>query len=256
MLESMKCKGASVSRVLILGLWSGAFLEYPVGISSLVPVFSRYFPIIHYPYLMLLLRYFFFSGLDFSNPGPWHYLGSLSISYCPSVAHMCYFLWSICALGHRTQCSAFSPGPIPSPKHLHLKKCFFSISLFYTYLLLSALVCTKIFPVLLGPFMKKKCWGSPRCPCRKTLNSPPMNTPNLPLHMKQFPLKKTWKLAEQLLHVADKKRATWRWVGEAETRSRHKPQPWHSNRNREGTHRPRASFWEAKCSYLNKASNF
>ena len=36
----------------------------------------------------------------------------------------------------------------------------------------------------------------------------PRDLPSLPLHMEPFPLKETWKLAEQLLHMANEKRAT------------------------------------------------
>lgn len=42
--------------------------------------------------------------------------------------------------------------------------------------------------------------------CRKILNSlSPMDTPNLQLHLEQFPLKMTWKLAEQLCHIKREK---------------------------------------------------
>lgn len=64
--------------------------------------------------------------------------------------------------------------------------------------------------------------GSPTWWCRKILNSlSPMDTPNLQLHLEQFPLKMTWKLAEQLCHIK-RERSISKWVEEAEARSHQK----------------------------------
>lgn len=61
---------------------------------------------------------------------------------------------------------------------------------------------------------------------RKILHSPrPRKTENLQLHIEQFPLKETGKLAEQLLHSSKQKKDTRRQVGGAETVS-HKPHLW------------------------------
>ena len=65
--------------------------------------------------------------------------------------------------------------------------------------------------------------------CRKIQNSPPpMDTPNLQLHMEQSPLRKTGKLAECFSTTKDK-RATSRWIGEAETLSCQKSHSQHDN---------------------------
>lgn len=67
-----------------------------------------------------------------------------------------------------------------------------------------------------------------------------MDTPTLQLHMKQFSLKKEWKLVALLLNNRDK-RTTSRWVGEAGTWSYEKLNPSVVLHNRRGAHKSGAS---------------
>lgn len=56
-----------------------------------------------------------------------------------------------------------------------------------------------------------------------TKHAPPMDSPNVQLHMGQFPLREIQKLAELLLHTKEKM-PTQKWVGKAETCHKHHAQ--------------------------------
>lgn len=66
--------------------------------------------------------------------------------------------------------------------------------------------------------------------------------------MGQFPLKNTWKLAEQLLYHEQFKKATLRFVGEVETWSHQKPHLWNGDTHWEASHKSGASPWEPRGS--------